>query len=652
MTRSHLGWFLLFVALASLFLVDLSSFGGGDDRMAKPLPVAARVTPTRALAAPSDAAPERVAVLEFVPAQPAAVEHAWRVAFIDGEGQALDARAVVLGDEAVATWGVGARDRVPCTAAHPEAPAARWFEGAHFGAGCNGRGLALPLRPEFATLSHEREAGDPHALTVTLERRATLEVLVVDAETGAPIQGAQVSVEGAAPSTSVFMALENGERAEPATDASGRIEVGLPAEDDLTVSARAEGYFSTMVLLDDHAPPTAMTLELRPMPVRDDWVVSGRVLDPTGRPIPGAGLKGADGNLRWTDANGAFTLEFPARRFESVTLVPLVGGHQPVPRTLDFKALAAERGLPPSARLLEGIDLHVTVSTHHLELTVLDEDGDPVRGLELWLLNGTPVPNHRTYLEAYAPALEPDGAWRRGLLAREIPKTDRDGRASLAAVGPPPYEVRLANVTRGWLVDRTLERDGAHVLHIVKPEREFVAGRVVDHCGEPVAGVEVQVNHTGPFSGNPWVTSSEGRTNGDGEFVVRTYLHADPGATVQVWQRDPSGTSSTGVGRLPLPEFLARGEVEVDFRVPLEVENPSQVQGVMRVFDGEGVARASYLEAGMGWISTEHEVPAPAKAFGMQVDRCAMRLELTTPSGEVLDYDLVRDGAGFARLVL
>ncbi len=351
---------------------------------------------------------------------------------------------------------------------------------------------------------------DGRAVVIALERGLTLRGKVVDAESGDPVAGARVGVEGApAP--------------EQAADEGGRFELrgvslggGTTFGGSLVVHASRDGFREARETVAFPDPPAALAapaapaanaaeveLKLRRLgPEEAQAGISGVVRDARGEPIAGA--------LVWTEvpgwpqvlrrmeppasvpkevrtgADGAFIVRAPQI---GGTIFEVLASHPGLAtsRAGPFPQQSGEQGWP-----LVEIELGEGAS---VEGRVTSLAGAAVSGARVRIWHDTQVPEEATLFTRLLPQAvgevtysAKDGTFR---LRRIEPGAYRlEARAEgFAAKTLGPVEVRAGSVPAR--VDIALDAGGS------------LAGRVVDSGGDPLAGIEVVAFPTAAGSGPP-----------------------------------------------------------------------------------------------------------------------------------------------------
>jgi protocatechuate 3,4-dioxygenase beta subunit len=227
------------------------------------------------------------------------------------------------------------------------------------------------------------EAGSANEkLDVVLEDAAWLKGLVVGPD-DKPIPGARVGLAGSSfvpnipdwirrllADSGVSFGAAGPEGGGDKVDAQGRFEIGSLTEEDVVVSAIADGYFETKLPVDGLVPGQAKEVKVTLDPATA-WI-EGTVVDPDQKPIAGAkvaasGDHGAAGEAT-TDAQGRFRLS-------------KVRSKTPVSLRASAKGRADAR-MTEVALNAGGVSITLQVAPR-LKAKVLGPDGKPVPKLDI-----------------------------------------------------------------------------------------------------------------------------------------------------------------------------------------------------------------------------------------------------------------------------
>jgi len=263
------------------------------------------------------------------------------------------------------------------------------------------------------------------------------------------------------------------------TDATGRYTLDqLPAE-PFDLHARAAG-FAPVTLRGLEPPADATELDLGTLVLVPGSTVLGRVVDPEGRPLPGAeihALPAGDHRRRaddrpdrdpaaTADADGAFAVAdlTAGRRVD-------LRAHLP-----GYAAVWVEDVEPPAADVRFELE-----PTARVAGTVVDEAGEPLAGAEVTVRSQPSVPGSGGRLKVGAP----------------VERSARSGPdGTFEVVDVPPGEAAVQATADGFVPGRPEEVEvpaGGVVedLRLALERGGILEGVVTDAGGEPVAGALV-----------------------------------------------------------------------------------------------------------------------------------------------------------------
>ena len=325
------------------------------------------------------------------------------------------------------------------------------------------------------------------------------------------------------------------------TDPAGMYFIQGAGAAGLELRIRAEGFAAVTVVTSSVAPGSVSEFDVL---LRPESVISGVVLDATGRVVPGATVSLAD----YVPPSSAIGGRFAFRREISRE----IGG--PGNSADDWrKALSDEsgaftlRGIPQgdweltaSAEGFAGDDpvlvaLTEGESRHDVEVTllvagslagvVLEQDGSPVNGAQVIVSPVAP---------ASSESLDPIHARLASLMGNDDSQrahSDRDGHFEVADLLPGLYDVKLVkpqgmrmggammiimddsanSADEGQRVE-VLAREESWI-ELVRPPTSSLTGRVLAG-GRPISGVSVELKEADsfmPFGGQSATTDSDGR---------------------------------------------------------------------------------------------------------------------------------------------
>jgi RNA polymerase sigma factor (sigma-70 family) len=244
------------------------------------------------------------------------------------------------------------------------------------------------------------------------------------------------------------------------------------------------------------------------------WMITGFVLDRLDTPVSGATvLFGRDSTI--TDETGRFRLE-PSRAMSGdAPLIALSPGVEP----------AILEGLEPRLRedpfAGRGLVLRTGAPTRSLRGRVVDGEGEPVVGVQVRLVGGTPYND-------LATTIEDDLA---GVIPSEGVRTDAQGRFEYPGLFGESYGLRVLDEETFQVAEAHDLRPGAGEVRLVLDGSDViprVAGRVVDRRGRPVPGIQLSLQFTEfewARGGSTFRLHELGVSDGRGEFSFEDVPH-------------------------------------------------------------------------------------------------------------------------------
>jgi protocatechuate 3,4-dioxygenase beta subunit len=456
-------------------------------------------------------------------------------------------------------------------------------------------------------------------IVITLERGLTIRGTVVAAESGEPLPGARITVEG-------------GPFREETSDEDGRFELrglslggGQTFGGTIAVRASREGFREgreSAAFPDPAATPVAeVRLELRRLgPGEAEEGISGIVRDARGEPLAGAlvwtEVPGWPSALRRmeppasaplemrTGPEGTFTLEAPGiggTTFEVVASRPGLATSRAGP----FPQHPGDDGWPfVEIRLVEGVTV---------EGRITGIGGAPLAGARVRIWRDTQVAEETTLFMRLLPDTVGDATY-----------STSDGTYHLRRIEPGSYHVEAR---AGGHAVRTM---GPIQIRAGAPARIDLAldpgapleGRVVDTAGEPLSGIEVvafpvpagtaalpdeedEIVQTGVLGAAAAVTGQDGAYRMDhlpaGEVRV---LARAPGF-------EPAWIPSAAPGR-PLPDLVLARHARITGRC-LEPESGSPLRRFRVMLDRRD-AEGAFLEE----PAREREIDDPGGSFACE----------------------------------
>lgn len=333
----------------------------------------------------------------------------------------------------------------------------------------------------------------PHDLGRFVLERGNALVGIVEDPDGKPIADAEVWVVPGAPVEDWQAYYRKGPAAR--TGPKGEYALSdLPPETELSLDICRPGFLPETVAIRDPAMEPKRTIVLARA-----GEISGRVLDPAGRPVADAALVGwlsgegpaSASSVRPCRLGGTSATSDAEGRFR---LGPLVSGWWSVKASANGW-LDAESGRHqvPEGATLSKFDLVLGVGAV-LSGRVLSPQGGPVAGAEV---------------QAYGDRSSPKAT------------SAGDGTYRLAGVEPGARTVEATHPDYDWVSRRLKIEPGENRvdLRLGPDARREIRGRVVDPGGAPVAGCRVLIP-----------ASSAVYTAADGSFVLR-----EKDGTYEIW---------------------------------------------------------------------------------------------------------------------
>jgi len=348
--------------------------------------------------------------------------------------------------------------------------------------------------PTASTGADSAAAGLVRADVAAVPR--TLQLAVVDAQTGQPLAGARVHGEFLDASGRVLAALE-WLSTTPASAAmpipAGAEQLRLATDPTAThAGAPAGGLYSW------EARGAEPLIEIPSERLRGE--ILGQVLDSAGNPVAGAevGLwlrqqesRGAPPDrLIPVAADGRFALPLAMAQEADLYLAPRAPGHSAL------RCYRLDRQRPANA-YVEQLEL-LLAPGRELSVTVLDQEDAPVANAEVVVW-----PSQR----ADAVPVFPFGQYE-GRLQHRL-RTDRDGRAPALLIGAEPYSLAVRHPDHAHL-SFEIEDLSAPLTLRLEPALQL-RGLVLDPDGAPAAGVRVIAEGA---------ERAECQTDGEGRFLL------------------------------------------------------------------------------------------------------------------------------------
>jgi protocatechuate 3,4-dioxygenase beta subunit len=314
---------------------------------------------------------------------------------------------------------------------------------------------------------------------------------------GRPLPGARVALvlpaEFATRFDAVFDAADRGQWSGPC-DGDGRFDLErVPLVAGANVEARLDGYVTSTI-----ADPGGERLDLELVldrPAEDVHTIAGRVVDGSGRPVPGA-LVSLGKRSAATDTEGEFVLERTEAE-DAFELVAAHRGHLPG----RYRATAGASGEPAWPAWVE-----LVLGGAPLELAgrVVDEEGRPRPGVKLWLADPTHFGTIDEDLEAQVENLvAPEGStYEDGDAYYGCTRTDDEGRFRLQGLLAREYRLGLLDTQTLDRLETAPFAAGREDLRLELPRAPLatLGARLVSRAGRPVPGVHVTL-HAPTFGG-------------------------------------------------------------------------------------------------------------------------------------------------------
>jgi len=348
--------------------------------------------------------------------------------------------------------------------------------------------------PRYTTLVASSFAAGDTELLVVVGWRLALGGVVVD-PSGAPVAGAELLVR----------------RPDDRLRALG-IVLDHASPIDMTARAAADGSFSfsnAAEVLDGLLVASATGFEpwFGPLPEGGDEhlqivltpegtggeLVTGKVVQPDGAPAAGA-LVSFGGISTETNEHGRFSLdpEHPAfkvlPRDTPLVLRAFLAGFAPAEAELPTPRAGEEGGWPAPTLVLGALDQLLAIAGQ-----VVDQDGEPVANATVHLLDKTPFgqvasgPSREYFMTTEVESLVHGGS----------PQATTDAHGAFRIDGLLDKAYRLEAIEKAtMLAARTEPVPSGTVdlrIRIDRSQVGVVAGRLVDHRGEGVAGVNVSI---------------------------------------------------------------------------------------------------------------------------------------------------------------
>ena len=404
--------------------------------------------------------------------------------------------------------------------------------------------------------------GETLRRNVVLYPARPLPVLVSDADSGRPLMGATVTAGLAATGLQVIVPGELGHvlphpapfiaRGTTGADGTCRLEEvpgDLPALEQIVVRAWREGFTAEFAAVRGRRDTGDERVEIRLWP---SATVTGRVVDPSGCPVPSAGVYCQETNASWFpvptgDMPWQGMVETDGAGRYSLPCVPASVGGTKSARILTWGA----RGPTADGKLFTipsrvMVDVHPRAGGTTVAPDLVLPEPRPARVARFVVVDrgGAPVPD--ALLTSLTDA------------ARDAPaRVDERGEATLhwasevdtghPVVAEPTLRVTAPGFARTVVRCRP-ETDSVPEVRVVLDAGARIEGKVIEEDGRPIVGVPVSALCDGvdPFWAEP-TTSGQG-----GEFVFEDLPTRPFRVLVSTASRfDPSARVAQADGVLP-----------------------------------------------------------------------------------------------------
>ncbi|MEM9379494.1 MAG: sigma-70 family RNA polymerase sigma factor [Planctomycetota bacterium] len=443
---------------------------------------------------------------------------------------------------------------------------------------------------------------------------------------GAPIARAKIKAQHALDAVPEFDLDLSGATARGArsarTDEDGAFVLGfVPTHPVFRLTATRPGESAATRFSMPTHDAVPMELVLPERPGRDHPIVTGVVYESSGAVAPRVEVRFGQEEAT-TDEVGRFRLAVPHWPDGDLVTALAHDGRFATATPPDREAaMDANASVPLVLRLPDSMELLVG--------QVVDEDGTPVPGLEVHLVDGTRV---GTMTKAFE-------TWYSRRPFHETVETDGRGVFSLDVLADRPYWLRLLDRSTMLVHDVRGIRPGSELQRIVLPADRFVdriEGTVVDVHGAPVEGAAVSlVAVVLQFSnGHRSEGGASVRTDDNGRFVLERAPWRGLQISVDARPNGRGGTERFPLGELA-PTYPLRLRIERSVEVALQLAGEPAVDEIEVRDDGNEPLAIVEIRSGGTYHSDRLQRAQDGRFALFEVSQRAASLVLMTDGTEV-----------------
>jgi protocatechuate 3,4-dioxygenase beta subunit len=389
----------------------------------------------------------------------------------------------------------------------------------------DGAYLAFAYHPQSKSEGREVRAGDDGVKIVLEPALAIAGVVVTD--TGHPVSQAAVAVLVMTPAGEQRQNMSQ-------TGANGRFRIGqvAPGSYTLQVSANQQYWGYVQTFETKRVEGVAAGAEDLVIVVMEGKGLRGRVEDPRGEPVAGAGViamtlkseqpaqgtpaaqtyfGGAGESRPSAVTNGRGEFELKGVGSAEVELLAIADGYSPATQ----RAVAG--GAPVVLRLQGG---------ETIEGRLLKSDGTPAARQWLWLQPASEEAQQKLndWQQRGGQAYGYLGGWN-----MNSGTTDAEGRFRFAALVPGEYLVQMQGTEE--TLPATKLRTGVASVTLTLERALAIRGRVVDASGQPISVPPGQMIYVSSRVGERWLSSAP--AGSDGRFEIKGLPSGT--VTLQAW---------------------------------------------------------------------------------------------------------------------